>query len=65
MLVTDGQANWGDWARQVKATGASLFGVAIDATFSAAMAAELTGCAHVTNEALNDASANVDLLFGI
>ncbi len=65
MLITDGQASWGDWAAKVKATGASLFGVAIDTKFGQSMEAELSGCAYVGGEALNDASANVDLLFGI
>lgn len=65
MLITDGQANWGNWAQLVKGTGAALYGVAIDTSFRQDMAAELTGLATVGGSALHDASANVDLLFGI
>lgn len=65
MLITDGQANWGDWARLVKATGASLYGVEIESGFNEMMKLELTGCAHVNPHELNNLSANVDLLFGI
>lgn len=65
MLITDGQASWDGWASKVKSTGAALYGVAIDCRFSEAMAKELTGCALVGGAAMHDATANVDLLFGI
>lgn len=65
MLVTDGQARWGNWPEQVKATGASLYGVTIQETFRDEMRAELTGLAHVNDTQLQNGSADVDLLFGI
>lgn len=65
MLITDGQASWGSWAQQLKATGAALYGVAIAERFSEPMAKELTGCIYVDPSTLNDNTANVDLLFGI
>ena len=65
MLVTDGQAGWGTWPQALKATGASLYGVAIDCKFNPEMEQELTGCAYVGGPSLHDGSADVDLLFGI
>jgi uncharacterized protein with von Willebrand factor type A (vWA) domain len=65
MLITDGQASWGEWAQNVKATGAALYGVAIECRFRDDMEKELSGCATVGGAALHDATANVDLLFGI
>lgn len=65
MLVTDGQARWGTWPQQVKATGAALYAVTIQESFREEMKQELTGLAHVTERQLADGSANVDLLFGI
>lgn len=65
MLITDGQASWGDWAGKLKSTGAALYGVAIEEKFKPDMEKELTGCSYVSTAMMGNASANVDLLFGI
>lgn len=49
----------------MKKTGAALYGVAIEEKFSAEMERELTGCSYVSTAMMGNASANVDLLFGI
>ena len=76
ILVTDGGGDWGDAAAELKACGASLYGVAIDCDFSDDQKAELTGCARVLNltEGASYAArpqkgvaqdGPVDLVFGI
>lgn len=65
MLITDGQASWGTWAADLKKTGAALYGVAIEEKFKPEMEKELTGCSYVSTAMMGNASANVDLLFGI
>lgn len=73
ILVTDGRGDWGPAMGELKAKGAQVYGVAIEACFKPEQAKELAGLAQIRNlaehekpkpkGALQDGA--VDLVFGI
>ncbi len=65
VLVSDGQASWGNSIKELKDAGAATYGIAIGAKFSGALQEELAGYAEVTDAQIVGGVANVDVVFGI